>query len=912
MQLTAVTGMSGVSMARSVVVVVLVVALAGLTAYVSIPQGHLYHLINAKRTPPADTAASGSPSTPSAVPLPTLPPADGLVAFTNVSWAWPVDTVWRHGMEAILPAYIVSTHSGAFDIDLLGVEHFPNPPELADVCPIVVYPPMVEEPLSYGCKPEAPFTAYDRVRNALIVDVSPKAACHNGTTWIIRNRHGGSSEPMSQFQIKSKSGIARIDLNDTEVVLIECRKRAKGGKIRHSHAAHVSVVFNATYARRAQKQRKRKWDEYLTAVNEGVVRDESNEPPWPHASAQWSTPRVNDIHKWAPGPPDILVLVLDTISRPNVLRDLPATVAALQALHSSGIASVFDFQRHTVVGIGTRSNAISIYRGVRGAEVASEPQWRKSMPWLWDIMAEHGYVTQGAFGSCPWVRQSLSRLITDHPAGDPTARERVKLVEEASHWGDHSLYNAFCDMMRLGHYEHYYGLDENSQSLCFAGRNIHEHIFDSLTDFFTKYGHPEIGRASFVHLLDGHDTMETRRIRLLDDNLAAFIKQHYATRPSTVMLIVGDHGRPLGKFARTPQGQLEYKLPAMFWTVPNSFLREYPSFGHAMRANTKRVTSQYDVYETLRHLLKPWLPHKRVSHHPGRSLFEPLPPRRSCMTAGVPLPLCPCAKRIAAAPGVPDALAKIAVRHLNDMAIDPDTGVRTKKCFKLELRVIAGVDGIPWDDTPASEVQIKDWNPNVRFGLWLKVGNNVNKESERFEMWYVATNRMTFMTDDHPSWLRVGTEFDPRTLQFQSEHMVIPGDTMNVAWSWPSTAASAAGDARAATNVTVRLFAPKSKADSPPYRTLIPLSVTSDVYVVSTKLTSGGGRAGVWRAVLVADEIVVGETVFGLASKNEMTSDMMNTIWSLETARRTSAYQRHVHCTPANITPEFCVCKIAT
>jgi hypothetical protein len=149
-------------------------------------------------------------------------------------------------------------------------------------------------------------------------------------------------------------------------------------------------------------------------------------------------------------------------------------------------------------------------------------------------------------------------------------------------------------------------------------------------------------------------------------------------------------------------------------------------------------------------------------------------------------------------------------------------GHRPSQCRVFKLKTVTDMNGIPWDATPPSEMEDKEYNPNVRFGLHLRVGNLKDSSTELFEvcsflvypsfcssasfltdahnsrgcrcgmllptgwslrfpslfsslvkqfMWVLDIHRMMFVASDHPDWLRIGTQFDVKSQQFKYEHV---------------------------------------------------------------------------------------------------------------------------------------------
>ena len=72
----------------------------------------------------------------------------------------------------------------------------------------------------------------------------------------------------------------------------------------------------------------------------------------------------------------------------------------------------------------------------------------------------------------------------------------------------------------------------------------------------------------------------------------------------SVLFFVSDHGMRHGEFRSTYAGMLEERLPYANIIFPKWFWEKYPDAMANMTANTKRLTSTYDLYATLKDILK--------------------------------------------------------------------------------------------------------------------------------------------------------------------------------------------------------------------------------------------------------------------------------------------------------------------
>ncbi|KAK6195065.1 hypothetical protein SNE40_000572 [Patella caerulea] len=114
---------------------------------------------------------------------------------------------------------------------------------------------------------------------------------------------------------------------------------------------------------------------------------------------------------------------------------------------------------------------------------------------------------------------------------------------------------------------------------------------------------------------------------------------------NTVLIFFGDHGNRFGDFVKTFIGKLEERMPMMYVTVPKWFHQKYPQIVNNLSHNTRRLTSNFDIYETLKDIL--YFTGKPnggidVTKQRGISLFDEIPDGRTCENAGILPHWCVC------------------------------------------------------------------------------------------------------------------------------------------------------------------------------------------------------------------------------------------------------------------------------
>ncbi|KAL3868917.1 hypothetical protein ACJMK2_041670 [Sinanodonta woodiana] len=114
----------------------------------------------------------------------------------------------------------------------------------------------------------------------------------------------------------------------------------------------------------------------------------------------------------------------------------------------------------------------------------------------------------------------------------------------------------------------------------------------------------------------------------------------------TVLFFYSDHGIRFGRIRETFVGRVEERLPFMFIVVPKWLREKYPYITKNLKLNQDRLSTPFDVYETLQDILyfKPQeMPTDPTAR--GVSWFREIPINRGCDEAGILPHWCMCRQR---------------------------------------------------------------------------------------------------------------------------------------------------------------------------------------------------------------------------------------------------------------------------
>ncbi|CAE1232673.1 unnamed protein product [Acanthosepion pharaonis] len=158
------------------------------------------------------------------------------------------------------------------------------------------------------------------------------------------------------------------------------------------------------------------------------------------------------------------------------------------------------------------------------------------------------------------------------------------------------------------------------------------------------------------------------------------------TTNQNVFLVLLDHGSRFGKFRSTYLGKLEERLPFMFLLFPKWFIQRYPEIDKVLKINSYRLTTPFDIYETLVDILYfDGKVQKATIKDRGISLFHEIPEERSCNDASILPHWCTCLQRIPV--NTTDVIVeKIALSFVN--RINKMTHHVQKKCAFLQLKTV--------------------------------------------------------------------------------------------------------------------------------------------------------------------------------------------------------------------------------
>ncbi|XP_050396584.1 uncharacterized protein LOC126815085 [Patella vulgata] len=350
-----------------------------------------------------------------------------------------------------------------------------------------------------------------------------------------------------------------------------------------------------------------------------------------HAFILPKTERIKELdkqlvqHKAQNRPSELLnvwMIGIESMSRLNHIRNMPKTRDLL--LNKLG---AFDFKGYTKVADNSFINIVPILTGHFDQEEFERLNITQStktpaddLNIIWRNYSQAGYSTLYGedfpeSGTFQYTMGGFQKLPTDYYLR-PFA---IALNDDPYVW--------------------------NSFHNCVQNRSETSIILQYGLDFFQTFRHRPAFAFSFpVHLTHGE---AIKYAYTADDYYFEILEKalHNGIFNNTVLIFFGDHGYRFGDFVKTFIGKLEERMPMMYVTVPKWFHQKYPQIVNNLSHNTKRLTSNFDIYETLNDILYFTGNPKGsidVTKQRGISLFEKIPGERTCDNAGILPHWCVC------------------------------------------------------------------------------------------------------------------------------------------------------------------------------------------------------------------------------------------------------------------------------
>lgn len=317
----------------------------------------------------------------------------------------------------------------------------------------------------------------------------------------------------------------------------------------------------------------------------------------------------------------ILILGVDSVSRSNMIRYMPETRNYLLQNMSA-----FELIGYNKVADNTFVNIVPMTTG----KFVKELPWTEDMTnvpfdkydFIWKKYSQRGYRTlfsedAPAIQVFDYLKAGFSKFPADY-----FNRPFSRAAEDMS------------DLWNSGHQ-------------CIHARPEADIMLDYLKQFLYKFKSLPYFAFTFLTRLT-HEYLEaTRKADAIYLKLFEDISRD-ATLNKTVLFFLSDHGIRFGPVRQTSVGKLEERLPFMFLIFPDWFLKKYPNIHRNLQVNSRRLTTPFDIHETLLNLMDfDPDPQTSMNHiERGLNLLNEVPTSRTCENAGILPHWCTCSQQM--------------------------------------------------------------------------------------------------------------------------------------------------------------------------------------------------------------------------------------------------------------------------
>lgn len=221
--------------------------------------------------------------------------------------------------------------------------------------------------------------------------------------------------------------------------------------------------------------------------------------------------------------------------------------------------------------------------------------------------------------------------------------------------------------------------------LCYKDKPKHVRHINHYKKFITTY--KKYRKFAFSWLTEiSHEFMNF--LEHVDDDTMQFFKSLFEEGHlnNSVLVFMSDHGPRNDEIRNTATGRVEERMPLLSIIIPEHIKRKYPHLEENLQTNENRLTSPYDLHETLMDIANSnFKKQNKINIRPyprGISLFRSIPKDRSCADALIAEHFCACytVQNVTVQSSIVKALSEFAVNSINS-----DLASVRSQCSKLSL-----------------------------------------------------------------------------------------------------------------------------------------------------------------------------------------------------------------------------------
>ncbi|KAL7727703.1 hypothetical protein ACLKA6_008042 [Drosophila palustris] len=391
--------------------------------------------------------------------------------------------------------------------------------------------------------------------------------------------------------------------------------------------------------------------------------------PHPGTGAERGEATEEARNESVPRKPSVIMFGLDTMSRINLRRTMPKVY---KFLTQSGW---YEMQGYNKVADNTFPNLLAVLSGYSPKTATSKVcdtdrfGCLDRFPFIWKYLKEAGYLTAYAEDAFFINTFNLGKPGFSIPPTDYYHLLFLRAFEE-------QLKGWQCEECTIDY--------------CYGRRIQSSYIFDYMKEFAKRYINDRPIWGLFWSSSFSHDdfAMSSK----MDNYILQYLKDFETdgVLDQNIVIFFSDHGARFGALRQLSGGFLESRLPMLFIYLPPWFRAQYPEYAQALDTNRNRLTSNYDLHNTLKHIIeigelpKDYILPKSEDCPQCQSLFYPVDELRTCADVGIPDHYCSCEPYKPIQDKWTDRISDLVIERINDYLWTKNLSSR---CQNLTLSV---------------------------------------------------------------------------------------------------------------------------------------------------------------------------------------------------------------------------------
>lgn len=326
----------------------------------------------------------------------------------------------------------------------------------------------------------------------------------------------------------------------------------------------------------------------------------------------------------------VILVGIDSLSWLIAERKIPKT---LQYLRQN--LSAYMIKGFTRIGDGSYPNLLPLFTGLK-AYGEEKKVGINNIQYMFNNYSEQGCIDLFAED---WVKVAT---FVDIFRRQPSHHYIQPLFQAFDHVRSNSLAVEYT--FKFLHH-HNFNVGKTSP-LCFGNAYKYRYIIQYLKRFLESYERKRKFAFAWVNEIS-HDFLNM--VGLADDDYVELLKWMKESKKleNSVLIFFSDHGPRYSEIQNTEVGRITNLLPLFTVVLPDHFKSKYKHIHKNLISNVHRLTTAFDVYETLKDILhsdfsekESLLDSKKLPR--GISLFREIPQTRSCQDADISEHYCPC------------------------------------------------------------------------------------------------------------------------------------------------------------------------------------------------------------------------------------------------------------------------------